>query len=58
MGSVWTSATVAEETVEAVRLVPRERVKQRTALQMVREFFDMFTSKEARLAGLHAMKKK
>ena len=38
-----------------VRLVPQECV-QWTDEQMVREFFDMFTSKAACLAGLHEVR--
>ena len=43
------------ETVEVVTLVPQERV-QWTDEQVVTEFFDMFTSKDACLAGLHELR--
>ena len=46
---------VLEETVEVVRLDSHERV-QWTDGHMVREFFDMFTSKEACLAGSHELR--
>ena len=53
---LWMCLSFVEETVEAVTLVPRERVKQRTAEQIVREFIDTFTSKEACLGGLHELR--